>query len=166
MFVHKSRFCGSESSSNIGLQGITNRGCNRPATSTKNHGFPLQTQQLEGLLGEYFSAAKHWRALGKGIIVVLMSPVSLLGSRRDAGMGLQGWATELLLIPHLPSPLKVHFQLLPDGNKKPPEIPNLHTEPEQWWETIKIRQFKTTVRPHLAATLPWQWEPAFSCFIG
>lgn len=48
---------------------------------------------------------------------------------------MQGWTTELLMIPPLPSSLKVHFQLLPDGNKKNPEIPDLHTEPEQHWET-------------------------------
>lgn len=78
-----------------------NKGCHRPTTANKNHWFPPQTLELEGLLGKHFLAAKHLRALGKGIILVLMSPVSLLGSRRDAGMDLQGWAMELIPSPSL-----------------------------------------------------------------
>lgn len=73
-----------------------NTGYNRATTSTENNRLPLRALKLKGLL------EKHLRALGKGIISGPYAS-NITAGLQERCRALHGWATELLLIPHLPS---------------------------------------------------------------
>lgn len=91
----------------------------------------------------YFLAAKHLGALGRGIINCgpFVPRVTAGLQEGTAGMDHGGSADPSpSLSQSASSAMESHGKdwrgmgiFIPDGSKNSPEIPNPHTEPEQWW---------------------------------